>query len=133
MAAPVVPTNEASTMPMIMRAAFTSGVPRSEPRDVDATAYREERRDEDQERHVVDDGHVEQLVEAFGAEAEHERHGEEERPRGRDLAEVVMPEAGREKRAERDRQEDADERDGAPDGEQGSEIRRGAVHDGATP
>src|SRR5262245_19410230 len=97
---------------------------------MDATTDREERGDEDEERNVVRDRRVQQLVERGVAETQKERCGERECPGGGYLAEMMMPEPRRQEREERDRQQDAPERERAPGREEGPEVRRRAVHEG---
>src|SRR5262245_50979999 len=97
---------------------------------MDATTDREERGDQDKERDVVRDRRVQQLVKRGVAETQEERCGEGECPGGGDLAKMMMPEPRRQEREERNRQQDAPERERAPGREESSEVRRRAVHEG---
>ena len=71
--------------------------------DVDAATDGEERRDQDDERDVVDDRHMGELVDGRHAVAEHERPRQHHRPGRRDLRVMMVPENGREQREQRDR------------------------------
>src|SRR5262249_51061170 len=97
---------------------------------MDATTDREERGDEDEERNVVRDRRVQQLVKRGVAETQEERCGEGECPGGGDLAKMMMPEPRRQEREERNREQDAPERERAPGREERSEVRRRAMHEG---
>ncbi len=78
---------------------------------VQAARYGEQREQQDDERQVFREQRVHDLV---GGDAEpeiqRERNEQRERPECGRLAEVVMPEAGRGHRHQRDRQQDAGER-----------------------
>src|SRR5262245_45265607 len=92
--------------------------------DVDPTADREERAEQDDEGHVVDDRDVRELVEGGPPERRDERHDEHGGPSGRDLRIVMVPEDGREEREERDREQHPREGDGTPDGEKRAQLSR---------
>src|SRR5262249_18515520 len=82
---------------------------------------REQRRQQDEERHVVGDHQVRELVERRYPEGGHEGHEHRAGPGGGDLRKVMMPEGGREQWAEGDREQQAGEREGAPHRERGGD------------
>ena len=81
--------------------------PAGEP---DAAGHGKEREQQDDEGNVFEQRHMQHL-EQGELPAEHDQEGQQEgeRPEGRDLAEMVVPEGRRQQRKERDRQQDADE------------------------
>ena len=93
---------------------------------VNAARHNEKRPYEDEEGYVIDEQNVDDRVETGrDAEEPHERNRTAERPEDGDLAEVVMPEVGSEKREERDREQNARKRDGPGQTEFGAvETRR---------
>ena len=94
--------------------------------DVDAAGHREQRRQQHDERDVVEKQQVDDLVDR-GRDTvnQRERDDDQRRPDGGDLAEMVMPEGRRGERHDRDRQQDAGERDHPEEAEMASVDRRG--------
>ncbi len=84
--------------------------------DVDAAADRKQGAEEDQEREVVRERDVEDLVNRRAPVRQDERDGQQQSPDERDLRVIVVPEAGRQQREESDREQDPCERKSAPDG-----------------
>ena len=92
-----------------------AGVDRGRPGEraakADAAGDREQREQHGEERDVLEQDRVRDVVQRLGrAERRRERDEEHERPQRRDLAVVVVPEFRREQRNERDRQQQAGER-----------------------
>jgi len=83
--------------------------------DVDAARHREQRREQDHEREVFGHQRMHQSLPRAGpAKAQPERNEERQRPAGRDLAVVVMPDHGRKHGQHRDREQHARERHAPP-------------------
>ena len=101
------------------------GRPAERPPEVDPAADREERPEENDEGNVVDDHHVHELVDGGPAVGEHKGNDHHYRPGRRDLGVVAVPEARREQREERDREEHSGERQGTPHGEERPELGLG--------
>ncbi|ABA49884.1 hypothetical protein BURPS1710b_2927 [Burkholderia pseudomallei 1710b] len=97
----------------------------------DTARDRIQRAQQHDERDVFLEQRVHQRAER-GAEAERrgERHQERNRPRRRDLAEMVMPEHRRDQRKDRDRQQDAGERNRPERGKRGTVERCGRCERG---
>jgi hypothetical protein len=90
----------------------------------DAAGHRVQRGQQHDERDVLLEQRVHERTGAVPAPNNGERRQERNRPRGGDLAEMVMPEHGRDQREHRDRQQDPGERD-APRGQRGTVERGG--------
>jgi hypothetical protein len=93
---------------------------------VDAAGHRVQRRQQDDERQVVGQQRMHELRAGRGrAEDRAKRQQEGQRPAGRDLAEVRMPQRRQQQRHQRDAEQHAGERHGPPAAELAAiEIRR---------
>src|SRR5262249_59938502 len=92
--------------------------------DVDPAADGEQGREQDDEGEVLGEGRLQQLVRRRPAEDPEQRAGEDQPPEEGDLGIVVVPEPRRHQGEEGDREEDAQERQGAPAGEPGAQVER---------
>ncbi len=90
------------------------GSPQGAPQH-DAAGNREQPPEQDDEGDVVDQRDVKDLVEGHAPMREQKREGEEQRPESRHLAEMMVPEPGREQRAQGDGQQDSGKGDDRPD------------------
>ena len=83
------------------------------PAHVNAARHRKERAHEDEEGQIVGEENVDHLVKGGGgAEGDPERNGAGRSPEERDLSEMMVPEARKEKGKERDGEKNAGKRNG---------------------
>ena len=112
------------------RPVLSAGVPCRLPRDVDAARDGEQREQQDDERHVFGQQRVQHLVQRPAPKpnctANGTRKASAQNAGG--LAEVVVPEGGRQQRQERDRQQDAGERHHPEQTQIGSIKMRSRAH-----
>ena len=100
------------------------------PLQNNAAGNREKPPEQDDEGDVVDQRDVKDLVEGHAPVRVQKREGEEQRPESRHLAEMMVPEPGREQRAQGNGQQDSGKGDDRPDRQGLADGVRRSLHAG---
>ncbi len=121
--APVVPMNDAITVPMARSATFERGRPAEPPLDVYSARHCEQSPEKDDERDVLVDVGPEELGKPCASVCDDERYRDDDPPERGHFGKVAVPPVRREKREERDRKENSREGNRRPDGKDFADRR----------
>ncbi len=122
MDAPVVPMRDASKVPMRRRADIDGRCPFQRSLDINAARHDKQRPQEDDERDIINDVDMGDLIQCRVSIDDKKGDGQHERPECRHFGKMMVPETGCKQREERYRKQNPDEGKHGPERQNRSEY-----------